>query len=129
MQRRCVCGFAIAQSTPLCARCARKYGTKVQGWPEWLKYWVRHADRERKRESRHLELEYNDDIDYEINKSGKVSTGAVNPTGFETEYDEWGNKTSWIGGFEYIDTDKQRNDESKFNKRLKALKNQRNVND
>jgi len=134
MQRYCVCGLRIAPSTPLCARCARQYGTKVEAWPEWLKFWVRDVDRERKRENRHQDLEFREEIDYEIYGSPKGKpTSTPDPTGFEIEQDEWGNEISWINGLQYVDVDKQRRAENEFQARLRSLeimtRQRRNVND
>ncbi len=43
------------------------------------------------------------------------------PSGFEDEYDEWGNRIDWIDGFQFIDVDKALAQEKAFEQKLKHL--------
>lgn len=64
--RICACGTKIASNSPVCARCARKYGA-YKDWPEWLKEWVRSVDAERKADVRHFNLCIFDDEYFFVN--------------------------------------------------------------
>ena len=40
---------------------------------------------------------------------------------FEDEYDEWGNRIDWIDGFQFVDLDKQVEQERDFERHIKNL--------
>lgn len=62
--RQCICGAYIKIDWTLCPTCLKYYGEDRKKWPPWLRKWVKINDAEIRKEKKHLELEYIDEINY-----------------------------------------------------------------
>lgn len=85
MYKTCVCGKTIKSRRSLCAECLEIYGANIGEWPEWLRWLVADIQREWDTDRNHDELEYRDEIDYDLYDAEGID-GEV-----ETVETEWGN--------------------------------------
>jgi len=56
VSRLCVCGVPIPANRKLCCACAKYYTLRRAAWPEWLRVWMSHYQRELDYELRHDDI-------------------------------------------------------------------------